>query len=87
MKSPLLSLFLVALATTVVRADETRPLAVFECREITGWDRARTLVADPLDLPRGQAKAGTVKLVDAAGAAHWPVRLPAHSFNTFVIPQ
>jgi hypothetical protein len=43
------------------------PLAVFDCREITGRDWPRTLVTYPVAFPPGQVKVGKVKLVDAAG--------------------
>lgn len=43
------------------------PLAVFECREITGREWPRTMVTYKVDLEPGQAKPDGVRLVDAQG--------------------
>jgi len=54
-------------------------LAVFECRESLGRDWPRTLVTYQQGFSRGQAKAGEVRLVDAAGKEQavqlWRVKL------------
>jgi hypothetical protein len=43
------------------------PLAIFDCREITGREWARTLITYPVSFTQGQVKIGSVKLIDAGG--------------------
>ena len=57
-----------------VAATAAEPLATWECRERLGLDWARTLVSYQVQFDPGKAKAGEVRLVDAAGTEA-PVQL------------